>query len=517
MPKTKTVAPSQSREKGQRSIQLNEMYFNRIIPQWRHPEWVDANLWRYAVRHQPVATVCRETLIAQMTSLEWKIEPRDSNKRDELKELIDYYTDFFEYTGKYDYVELLERELGDVLDTPFGAGWELGWENDVSGQENPNSKLVWVEPLDSATLFPTLNDDFPVGQYVQENLGKQVYFPKHAINRCYMSPRNEMLRWGWGCAPPEKIYLAIALLDRGDQYYANLLLDTPEVGILDLGDIAEDSAKSWIKSWKEMLTGIDPFKIPVLYGHEKPASFISFTRSPTDLVFSQTITKYASLVAAGYGMSLSDIGISATSSGGETLAGSIRQERRTRRTGFASLKKKDNLFRNRMLPKSLRFMYIDQDDELAVALGRARLATATAMNALSSAKMVTPEEARAQLIADRMFTISMPEKLPESEVWKAEEAKQKEMFDQQQKLAATKKPPERPGMLGKPVAPSGGGHGEVKKALLDRMLEDVPEFREVFEEAEKHWDEFDLAKQDNILSMIDDMLQIPLEDEKSSV
>jgi hypothetical protein len=509
MPKTKTTAPEQSREKGQRSIQLPD-FLVRNIPTWRHPEWVDANSWRYAVRNQPVATVCKTTLIEQMVSLDWKIEPRDSNKRDELKESIDYYTDFFEWTGKYDYIELLERELEDVLDTPFGAGWELGWENDVSAKDNPNSKLMWVEPLDSATLFPTLNDEFPVGQYVQESLSRPIYFPSRAINRIYMSPRNEMLRWGWGCAPPEKIYLALALLDRGDRYYANLLLDSPEVGILDLGDIAEDSAKSWVKSWKDMLTGIDPFKIPVLYGHEKPATFISFTKNPNELVFNQTITKYASLVCAGYGMSISDIGISATSTGGETLSGTIRQERRTRRTGFAQLKKKDVLFRNRMLPKDLRFMYIDPDEELAVALGRARLATATAMNALSTAKMVTPEEARQQLIADNMFTISMPEQIPESQVWKDQEAKQKEMFDQQAKIAATKKPPERPGMLGKPVAPSGGGHGEVKKSeLLDELLDKVPEFREVFEYADEHWDEFDLAKQDSIISKIDEMLKIP--------
>jgi len=509
MPKVRTNAPEQSREKGQRSIQIPD-FLVRNIPQWKHPEWIDANLWRYAVRHQPVATVCKTTLIEQMVSLDWKIEPRDSNERDELKDIIKYYTELFEYTGKYDDIELLERRLEDVLDTPFGSGFELGWENDVSAQENPNSKLLWIEPLDSATLFPTLNDDWPVGQYVPEALGKQVFFPSHSINRMYMSPRNEMLRWGWGCAPPEKIYLALALLDRGDQYYANLLLDSPEVGILDLGDIAEDSAKAWVKSWKEMLTGIDPFKIPVLYGHEKPATFISFTKNPNELVFNQTITKYASLVCAGYGMSISDIGISATSTGGETLSGTIRQERRTRRTGFSMLKKKDILFRNRMLPKNLRFMYIDPDEELAVALGRARLATATAMNALSTAKMVTPEEGRQQLIADNMFTISMPEKIPESEIWKEQEAKQKEMFDQQVKIAATKKPPERPGMLGKPVAPSSGGHGEVKKAeLLDELLDKVPEFRDVFEYADTHWDEFDLAKQDSIVSKIDEMLKIP--------
>ena len=57
-------------------------------------------------------------------------------------------------------------------------------------------------------------------------------------------------------------------------------------------------------------------------------------------MFDRVTVKYAAIVAAGYGISLSDIGIQVTASGGETLAGSIRQERRTRKTGFARFKKK---------------------------------------------------------------------------------------------------------------------------------------------------------------------------------
>jgi hypothetical protein len=160
---------------------------------------------------------------------------------------------------------------------------------------------LWVEPLDGGTLFPTLDTTYPYGQIVMEAVGAEVYFPKYAISRIYMSPKTEIKRKGWGMAPPEKIFLALQLIGRGDAYYANLLLDTPQVGILDLEDIDETS-KGMDKSWQGLLNGIDPFKIPVLYEHEKPATFINFTSPPADIMFDRAMLQYSALVASGYGM-----------------------------------------------------------------------------------------------------------------------------------------------------------------------------------------------------------------------
>ena len=42
--------------------------------------------------------------------------------------------------------------------------------------------------------------------------------------------------------------MALQMIGRGDVYYANLLLDTPQVGILDLKDMAKDSAEEWVKA-----------------------------------------------------------------------------------------------------------------------------------------------------------------------------------------------------------------------------------------------------------------------------
>lgn len=444
MPRVKTtISEIPSREKGQRSLDL-PLYLNRIVPYWGNPLWLEAQMWRDIVNRQPLAVACRETLIANLVALDHTIEPRDTSQRDQHKTEIQYYEKFFDDTGDYDYVEIVDWLVGDLLDIPFGGAVEVGREGDA-----PQGRVLWIELLDGATLFPTLNKDWPVGQRLKEDATRVVYFPEHAINRAYFSPRRELIRKGWGIAPPEKIYLALELLNRGDVYYANLLLDSPAAGILDLGDMAKDSAEEWVKAWRSMLQGIDPFKIPVLYEHEKTINWIPFTRNPADLMFDKAISRYGSLVTAGYGMGLSDVGISSSSSGGETLAGTIRQERQTRRTGFARLKKKIKFWFDRMLPEYLEFKFIDLDDELNVALGRARLANSTAWTQAITAGMFTAEEGRQQTIADGLVTISIPDTLPKGT-----------------QPPPTQNPAERPSMLGRPVSPSSGGYGEVSARAI---------------------------------------------------
>jgi len=449
MPRTKTTYPEPTREKGQRSLDL-PLYLDRIIPVYSQPQWWEADAWRTVVSNQPFAVICRDTLISLLLALDWSIQPRDSTMRDELKSEIDYYTRFISDTGDYEYSDILEWLAIDMLTIPFGGAAEVGREGD-----NPEGRVVWLELLDGGTLYPTLNSDFPVGQMLKEMPTKAVYFPYYAINRVYMSPRTEIKRKGWGMAPPEKIYLALELLRRGDIYYANLLLDTPEAGILDLGDMQKDSAEEWVKAWKDLLTGIDPFKIPVLYEHEKTASFIQFTRSPADIMFDKATMKYAGIMAAGYGISPSDVGFSPTSSGGETLAGGIRQERKTRKNGLSRLKKKFTAFFNRILPPTLEFKFMDLDDELSVAIGRARLATATALQILLSNKVLVPNEARQQMIADGLITISIDENIEGGDEVAQDETNSAE----------------RPSLLGRPVTPSQGGYGEIKSEI-DTMLSD---------------------------------------------
>jgi len=483
MPRVKTTHPIPSREKNQISLDLPN-YLTRYIPQWGQPQWMNGAMWRNAVQWQPMAVACRESLISMMGNLDWRIESRDSNLRDEHKTEIDYYEKFFSGTEDWDYIELIEWLGKDLLDIPFGGAVEVG----RNGNE-PEGQILWLELLDGATLFPTLNKDFPIAQHIAESSIETVYFPKHRVNRLYMSPRTEIRLKGWGMPPPEKIYLALEALNRGDRYYANLLLDTPPAGLLDLIDMSEDSATKWLKSWKDLLAGVDPFKIPVLYEHASAAQFVSFTKSPTELMFDTAMQKYNQLCAAGYGITVSDVGISSSSSGGDTLAGSIRSERKTRKTGLSRIRNKFKYFFDRLLPEYLMWKYIDLDDEVSVAIARARLADAQAWALFVDKKIFAPEEARRQHIADGLMTIPLPEKVPADAKWPVPA------------VGAFGKPagnPKQNELTQSPIAVSGGGQGEVRQSeALDIVLDNDPTLKEAFEKTEEVWDQ--LSEEDKIM------------------
>lgn len=442
---------------GQKSAPGGEFanFLWKIVPEWLSPAWLEAQRWRTFIQNQPIAVVARETLIANVVSLDWKLVARDSNQQDELKETIKYYTKLLENSSTYysdlDFTSHVEWIAKDLLDLPFGGASEIGREGD-----EPEGDVLWIRPLDGGTLAPTLNRDYPVMQRVPEYLMSPVYFPYYSVSRVYMSPRTEIKREGWGMAPPEKIYLAMELMYRGEKYYANLLLNTPEIGILDLGDMEAESAKEWINSFRDLMYGVNPFKIPVLYEHTTKTEWIPFGKLPNELMFDNITMRYASLIAAGYGMSISDIGFPTTGNGGETLSGTIRQERRTKRTGYATLKKKLTAYFNGFLPESIELKWIDYDDELQVALGRARLANAQAWGLYIQNGVFGPDEARLQTIQDGLITVSVPEKMPEEQRKLLMEAKQGS-------IGANS--------LGNPVAPSSGGQGEVLSGQIVQRSE----------------------------------------------
>ena len=451
-------APDKATNPNQKSVDINDLFLTRFMPPWSRPASLPANTWRAWVLNQPVAIDCRETLIASTLALDWKITPIDSNYQQELDGTIKHYTKLFKNGGNYpglglDYSGLIEWIAADILDTPFGGAAEIGHK----GGE-PGGRVQWIRPLDAGTLFPTLNQDFPVIQYWQG--WDAVVFAAHEISRVFMSPHTYIWREGWGMAPPEKVYFAMDMLGRGDKYYANLLLDIPTAGILDLGDMEKSSAEEWITAFKTFVNdNTTSFRVPVLYEHNNKVEFIPFGKVPNDIMFDKITLKYAALVCAAYGMSLSDIGLQTTSASGETLAGSIRQERRTKRTGFARLKMKLKAFFDHILPKSIEFNFIDYDDELNVALGKARLASATAFGLMQDKGQINAQEARSQYIQDGLFSISMPDELPPDAKPLVESQNEFEM----QKVKETNKEPE---IIGDNKPPSAGGEGEVRASFV---------------------------------------------------
>lgn len=452
---TNPASVSVTSNPGQRSAPggFGGSYLTRYISSWGNPQWLSSDQWRFFVHTQPVAELCRDAIAQYLISLDWKIVSRDSEQQDELKGEIKHYTELLErgnaYYSEYDFSAHIERIVKDLFDLPFGAASEIGREND-----DPEGKVLWIRPLDGGTLAPTLDADYPVVQHFPN--WEPVFFPRHAISRIYLSPRTEILREGWGMAPPEKIYLAMEMLNRGDIYYSKLLLNTPEAGILDLVDTDQESANAWVEASRDMLFGIEPLKIPVLAEHTTPAKWIPFGKLPSEILYDSTLAKYVSIVAAGYGLTSSDIGFASSSNGGETLAGTIRQERRSAKSGKALAKKKLEVYFDKILPSTLKFIWIDFDDEKNVAVSRARMANANAINMLIGSQIFTPDEMRRQTIADGLISITVPETLDRSAIeWPTNALRYIGNKSKEETQGGS-------GQVGEPKAPSGGGQGDVQ-------------------------------------------------------
>jgi hypothetical protein len=423
-----------------------------------NPQWQEAAVWRSFVLSVPIAAVCRQTAISQLTALDWKIVAKDSDKTDELKTRIKWYTRILENESSYadlDFTGRLEWLGKDLLDLPFGMAAEIGRDND-----DPAGKVQWIRCLDGGTCMPSLNADFPIIQRVPNIPLEPVAFPKHAVSRQYLNPRSEIWREGWGMAPPELIYLVFDLMKRGDKYFAELLLNTPQVGILDLGDTTKETAQEWMKEAQDLFSGTDPMKIPVLYEHTTKVEWIPFQMKPSEMMFESITARYANLICAGYGMSPSDIGMGGSSNGGETLSGIIRDERKTKKNILAVMKKKFKSFYDHILPEELEFTWIDFDSDQNVAQGRARLANSQADEILTRNQIFSPQELRAQAIVDGLITVSVPETLDRKSVeWPSSGNTTS------------------PGLLGEKVSADNGGRGEVSSVQASMAQEGIVELK----------------------------------------
>lgn len=404
-----------SKQPGQISAPGGELsnYLVRQMPIWNNPNWLHADVWRAFVAKQPIAVLCREAISSYLLSLDWAIVSREADQQDEFKEDIKHYTRLLErgnaYYNDIDFDTHVEWIVKDLFDLPFGGASEIGREYDKD-----DGKVMWVRPLDAATLAPTLNIDFPIVQHFPNY--QPVVFPRAFVSRTYLSPRTEIRREGWGMAPPEKIYLAMDMVSKGDIYYYQLLLNTPEAGILDLKDMTKESATEWVQSFRDMLYGINPLKIPVLYEHTDAAEWIPFGKLPSEILYDSVTARYITIITAGYGLSPSDIGFASSSNGGETLAGTIRQERRSAKSGKALAKTKLKAYFEKILPDHLEFKWIDFDDERNVSMSRARMASASAFKVFTDMQAFSPDEVRSQAIADGLFSISLPETIDRSKI-----------------------------------------------------------------------------------------------------
>ena len=392
-------------------------FLRRYLPDFLTPMWIEAARWRNVVRNEPTAIICRDRLIVYAQAQPWDITAKNIKDSTKLEDDIKYYKNFV--LGDFDMV--LDLLWQDALDLPVGGNIELvRWPANVLPtierdgeifkvtQPAPKGHIFKLVHIDGATVVPTHDPEFPVMQKLQGDLGNAVFFGRNEIGRVILTPRTELRIKGYGMPPPQRIYMAISLLYYGNQYYARLLLDTPEAGILDLIDMNQEDAENWVTSYQNVLQGVDPQKIGVLYQHEKPAKWIPFGRPPSEMSYDNVTLKQQRIVCAGYWLTLQDVGLDP---GGKTLAGEIRRQRETRLTGFGMIREKTKNFINRdVLPPYLEFAWIEKDDEALAATGRARLLNAQALKTMVEAGLIQTEDGQAQLKKDGLLTIELQPK-----------------------------------------------------------------------------------------------------------
>ncbi len=400
----------------QKSIDIPP-FLKRILPQFVTPMWTEAERWRNVVRNEPVAIICRDRLIVYAQALPWDIRTKKIEDQKKLEDDIAYYKDFI----LKDFDIIIDLLWQDTLDLPIGGNVELvRWPSnvlpsvEVDGevykvtQPNPRGHIYKIVNLDGATLAPTYDSDIPLMQRIQGNMANPVFLERNEVARIVLTPRPEIQLKGYGMPPPQRIFLALSLLYSGNQYYARLLLDTPEAGILDLLDMSQEDAEEWVSSYRNTLQGIDPQKIGVLYQHNQAAKWIPFGRPPSEMMYDSVTLKYARIVAAGYWLTLKDIGLDPA---GGTLAGEIRRQRETRLTGFGMIREKTkNFINNQILPSYLEFDWIERDDEALSNMGRARLLNAQAIKAMIESGVLGTEDGQEQLKKDGLITIEIKPK-----------------------------------------------------------------------------------------------------------
>lgn len=384
----------------QKSMDL-PLFIQRQVPLWSAPQWLNAERWRRLVYNQPVLAVCQDALISDVIASEWQIRPRDAKMEDKLAPEIEHYTRVFNPdmgSGIRGFDPWVTRGLQDFLTLPVGWNNELvRWPVNGGPFSSPHHKghVDKIVFIDGATISPTYDPNLIMVQRIKQDMTRTVYFEDREIGRLIWSPRVELELSGYGMAPPERVYLAVEALYRGDKYYANLLLDTPEAGLLDLLDIDLEDMEKWSKSQRELMTGVDPFKITILYGHDEPAQFIPFGRPPTDILFNELSLKYAQFVHSGYGLTLTDTGLGDPQ---KTLAGSIRDERRSQRSGYSRTREAIKTFADEeVLPPDLEFVWVIMDEERRVQAGRSFVLYSQTIKNLSDAGIIDSTIAQAVL------------------------------------------------------------------------------------------------------------------------
>lgn len=303
------------------SLRTPPPYITRQPLYLANPTAFNANQWRQIAR-EPITKLCVSHIVRELVALEWEITtPNPTRDWEQIQAL----TTVMENADDGDGWDVwLARMVQDALMLPIGANAELA-PDPISGM------LGGLYHIDGATLYPTYDPDTPFVQINPFNGMERVYFIRGDLMRFIIQPRTDIMRKPYQEAPTESAFVAIEALSRIYIYYLKQLNDTPMAGILDLMDMTQEEAAEWAVNFREMLNGVDPLKIPVLYDHTKPAKFIPFGRTPQDINLMENFKRFAEMTASAFGLSISDLRLFEHD---RVLAGVEASQRVTARSGI---------------------------------------------------------------------------------------------------------------------------------------------------------------------------------------
>jgi hypothetical protein len=385
-------------EKAQaRSIQRSTAWINRTPLYISNPSMFSADQWRRGIATEPINRLCQKHVIREINALEWEIGSEDP-VRDKPK--IDHYKKALNRADNGAGWDVwVARMLKDCFTLPMAGNSEIGI--------GPNGvEDLWH--VDGATLWPTFDDAYPYVQINPFQMNQRVYFGREDLIRLIAEPRVELDKKDYQEAPTETAFLAIEALSRIYLYNLKQLGDTPLAGVLDLMDMQESEAVEWAGAFREMMEGVDPLKIPILYDHTKPAKFIAFGRTPQDLNIIEQFKRFAELVCSAYGLSIGDLRLFEHE---RVLAGAEASQRVTARSGvgfWAQLV--EDLITNKVLSTDvtgLKFKFqmgLIGEDQAKANLAQTRVQT---LNLMTSGQqpMLDPGDALAQAVDWKIIDI----------------------------------------------------------------------------------------------------------------
>jgi len=364
-----------------------------------------AENWRRLVGQAPVVRACIQTLIMQITGLNWSIESEDEKLAEYFEGVLNGADDGAGFEN------MVARVIEDTLTVPFGGAWEIGSYSDGT--------VAWLAHLDGGLMKPTYQANFPYAQLDPwAGALNSVLFRPGEVSRVMWQPQTNVRVYGWTRTPCMDCLPAIQGLLRSDRFWQTMMTDSPPVGILEVPGFNEDEARDWLEGWKTMVAGIDALKVPVLYGgsaggdNVKAAQFIALAPSATEAQLPELVKRYAEMVCAAFGMNVGDLGLF----GQELrLAGATKLIELSKRQGLAHvLRRIKQRLDSDVLPDGVEFVWEDVELEDTIRRESARKIRADAIANLASPMIgvISPDEARQQLVADGILTVELPENAP---------------------------------------------------------------------------------------------------------